>query len=550
MRLSNSKRMCSCCLLIYAIFISLFSVTEIFSEETPVSAAPSSKAKPESVGPVLKASVIKPDSMSLALEAAMAQGFLGAHIAGSGLVKDRRFILGGIWVRSAPGWSAMDMDISVYAGQPATAQNINLIGERVRNFLLDHGHPFAIVNMDFTTREEKGALDLAVLIDAGAGFKYGGFKYSGSRIQPNALERLSLLKFGEAYSENRLRMAKEKLARTGYFEAILPGTLFRDSTRNLLFPSLVLADFKGNHLSGILGYDSEHKGGEGINGYMDIHLINLRGTARDLDFNFESKQIGEGTSSKEARLAYTEPWILSTSVGAKLNFAVSLEDSLYDERIAGIEFFQDLDFHSRYLVSLARQFNRDYLLNDRSTAEIAGLGFLFDARDQVPATLNGIRLSVKVNGVHRDLDDSTYFLVQSLNECAVWGNLGRWVGHTLLSSSGNWPLAGRNNRGELYALGGANTIRGFREKEFITNLFLYGNFEIQFLLAPGSRASVFVVPALINRIEGDINWRRELGYGLGLDSGAKDWTFGISYALNPKRTMGNGFVHMRVTNKF
>jgi hypothetical protein len=35
-----------------------------------------------------------------------------------------------------------------------------------------------------------------------------------------------------------------------------------------------------------------------------------------------------------------------------------------------------------------------------------------------------------------------------------------------------------------------------------------------------------------------------------LESGAKDWTFGISYALNPARSLGNGFVHVRVTNNF
>jgi hemolysin activation/secretion protein len=124
------------------------------------------------------------------------------------------------------------------------------------------------------------------------------------------------------------------------------------------------------------------------------------------------------------------------------------------------------------------------------------------------------------------------------------------VAYALLSGSGNWPLEGRSNRGELYSLGGANTVRGFREREFLTNLFAYGNFELQFLLAPKSRASVFVVPAFINRLGGDIDWQRVVGYGLGIESGAKDWTFGISYALNPDRAVGDGFVHLRVTNNF
>jgi outer membrane protein assembly factor BamA len=482
---------------------------------------------------------------------AMAKGYLRAHegVAG-GIDKGPLFIIGAISLTSAPGFTAVQMGIAPYAGQPASAANLKAIGDHVRTFLLDHGHPFAVVGMDFTTREDRPALDLSIAVEAGDGFKFGGLKYSGSRIRPEALERLSLLKFGETYSEERLRLAMAKLSRTGYFEALVPGRLFRDSTRNLLYPSLILSDLKGNRLSGILGYDSEHKGADGLNGYMDIHLINLRGTARDLDFNFDSKQTAQGRDEKALLLAYTEPWILGAPIGAKLNVQVTLEDSVYDERSAGVELFQDADFHSRYLVSFARQYNHDFASSSRSTAEIAGLGFQFDARDHVPSTLNGVKLTARVNGLHRDLGDSTYFLVQSLDELALWGNVGRWVGHVLISGSGNWPLEGRDNRGELYSLGGANTIRGFREKEFLTNLFLYGNVELQFLLAPRSRASVFVVPALINRLGGDVYWRREIGYGLGMESGAKDWTFGVSYALNPNRSIGNGFIHLSVTNNF
>jgi hypothetical protein len=55
---------------------------------------------------------------------------------------------------------------------------------------------------------------------------------------------------------------------------------------------------------------------------------------------------------------------------------------------------------------------------------------------------------------------------------------------------------------------------------------------MQFLLAPWSRAAAFVVPGLVNRLGGDIHWRRVIGYGLSLEAGGKEWTFGVSYALN------------------
>ncbi len=493
-------------------------------------------------------SIVRPDS---GVEAAMAGGHLRAERDAAGkLAMGPLFKLGAIRILSRPAFTTVQFGINAYPGEPATAANLKAIGDRIRAYLLDNGQPFAAVAIDFAVSGSQPVADLTVAIDPGEGYKFGGYKHSGSRTRPDVLDRLSLLRYGETFSEARLRLAAEKLSRTGYFEAVVPGAVFRDSTRNLLYPSLVLTDLKGNRMSGILGYDSEKKGGQGLNGYVDIHLINLRGTARDLDFTFDSKQTAQSTDSREARLAYTEPWILTTHVGAHVDGRLILEDSVYTEKNLELTLFQDFDFHSRCLLAFATQSNQDFLADTRSNAEIAGLGFQYDARDHVPNTLNGMRYSLRVNGVHRDLADTAYFLVQDINEFALWKNAGRWVGYALVSGSGNWPLQARANRGELYAVGGANTIRGFREREFLTNLFLYGNFELQFLLAPGSRASLFVVPGLINRLGGDIDWQRVIGYGMGIESGAKDWTFGISYALNPARAMGNGFVHLSVTNNF
>lgn len=488
-----------------------------------------------------------PDSVAVL----MARGHLRAARDDAGaLVPGPRFALGRIEVASGPGFTAAQLGIAEFAGEPADARRLETLAARVRAWLLDHGHPFAVVSIDFSARADAAVADLRVSIDAGEGFKHGGLKAAGTRTKPEALDRMSLLRFGEDYSESRLRLALAKLGRTGYYENVAQGPLFRDSTRNLLYPGVDLSDLKGNRLGGILGYDSEKKGGDGLAGHLDIHLINLRGTARDLDFTFDGEETPEGTPSKEARFAYTEPWILSTSVGARIDLGVTTEDSVYDEWRADLTLFQDLDFHSRLLVAFGRQFNRDYAADTRSQAEIAGIGFQYDARDRVPNTVRGTRYGLRVNAIHRDAGDSSYFLVQTVDDLALWLNAGRWIFHGLLSTGGNWPLDRRPDRGEMFALGGANTIRGYREREFLTNLYAYANLEVQFLLAPGSRASIFAVPAWINRPGEGVWWRRAFGYGAGLESGTRDWTFGISYALNPDRSAGDGFVHLRVINNF
>lgn len=489
---------------------------------------------------------------------AMASGHLRATVADGRLERGPLFILGTVTVEGPAAFTADRLGLAGYEGRPATAAQFKALAAAVRGHLLDHGHPFADASLDFAVREDGPVVDVKVRLRPGAGYKYGGTRQTGSRTRQAVLERLTLLRFGEDWSEARLRLAAQRLSRTGYFEAVVPGPLYRDSTRNLLYPTLSLSDLKGNRLGGILGYDSEREGAdgwEGINGYLDIHLINMRGTARDLDFSFESKTTGgvapgEGTSEREARLGYVEPWILGLPVGLRLDLDAALQDSVYDELNGELTAFQDMGFHSRYSVHFARQANRDWLADLRTTAVSTGLGLQYDARDRAPGTLRGVRLESKVTGLRRDLGDSSYYLAQGSGSAALWANRGRWVGHALLAAGGNWPLAERANRGELFQLGGANTVRGYREKELLTDLYGYVNLEAQFLLAPYSRAALFAVPGLVNLPGGDVHWRRVLGYGLGLEAGGREWTFGLSYALNPDRALGDGFVHLRVVNNF
>lgn len=483
----------------------------------------------------------------------IARGHLAAYRDASGKMQPGpAYRLGEVAVAGGL-FTAAQLGLAGFSGAPATAATVSALAEKARAWLVDHGRPFARVDVDFSVRSGAPVADLKVVIAAGEGYRHGGLKGKGSRTVPEVLDRLSLLRYGDPFSETRLELALARLSRTGYYEAVVPGALYRDSIRNLIYPSVALSDLKGNRLAGILGYDSEKKGGDGLNGYLDIHLINLRGTARDLDFAFESRPSGGAGEAgrKDARLAYVEPWILSSRTGAKIDLAAAIEDSVYQELRGDISLFQDLDFRSRLSISLGRQFNRDFLAGARSDAQIAGIGFQYDARDRVPGTLRGARAALRVNGVRRSASDSSRFLAQTRDELAVWLNAGRWVSYALISAGDDWPLERRPDRGDLFELGGANTIRGFREREFLTDAYAYANLELQFLLAPNSRASLFAVPGLVNRIGNrDIRWRRVIGYGAGLEAAARDWTFGISYALNPDRNPQDGFVHLRVENNF
>ena len=128
------------------------------------------------------------DSAVLELSRLMAGGYLRAARGQDGTVAGGPlFKLGDIRVLSAPGFTAEELGIAAFTGEPAAAETFQAIGGRIKAYLLDHGHPFAVVAVDFAVREDRAVADLAVSIQAGDGYKYGGFKHSGSCITPEAL---------------------------------------------------------------------------------------------------------------------------------------------------------------------------------------------------------------------------------------------------------------------------------------------------------------------------------------------------------------------------
>jgi hypothetical protein len=97
------------------------------------------------------------------------------------------------------GSASFDPDrlgIAAFAGRPASAATFRALEERIRAHLLDHGHPFAEADLDFSVRKDAPLVDLRIVLRAGPGYKYGGTRQGGSRTRPAVLERLMLLRYG------------------------------------------------------------------------------------------------------------------------------------------------------------------------------------------------------------------------------------------------------------------------------------------------------------------------------------------------------------------
>jgi len=395
------------------------------------------------------------------------------------------------------------------------------------------------------------AVDVTLHASRGAAFKTGEPVLRGTRTRPAVALRLALLGEDDNFDPARLGMGLARLGRLGYFDEVKHEGLYRDSLRHVLYPVVRLTDARANTIGGLLGYDTEGQDGGRLTGFLDVHLVNMRGTARDLTFSYDGRTARE----REVRGSYTEPWLFSLPVGARWEGRFLQQDTAFQEWQQSVFLFRDLDFTSRVEAEAGAQANHDRIADVRTTAYLSGVRVLFDIRDRAPFTRDGWRGHFGVTGVQRTLQadsgaDSSYYLARLQASAEHWipvtDRLGLKGG---VSAATNLPL-NRLNPGELYDVGGARSLRGYRERQFRTNAYVLGDAEIQWSVGRRGRLFAFASPGLVNRPVERYDFTRVLGYGTGLEIAQGDWSVSLAYALSPERPLGNGFLHVAVENRF
>jgi hypothetical protein len=451
--------------------------------------------------------------------------------------------------------------VAPYLSLAASQAHMEAMRASIVSVLRREGYAFAAFTLlpaPAATNQPAHRLHLTLRVWPGSGYKFGGWVARGTRTRPEVLSRLSLLEFGESFDDARIGKGMSRLRRLGYYASVDSVALVRDTERNLLYPVLQVTDDLANRVGGLLGYDSEAEGSaSSLSGFVDVHLVNVRGTARDVDFKFESRPREDGKTDREASLIYVEPWLPGLPVGLRLSGSIWLQDSLYDQIDAAAALLLDLDMSARLEITLSRQWSHDFLLMTESEAYAGGMGLKLDHRDRAPFTLSGYRIEVRTQGIRRELSgagDSSRYLLQGFLRGESFLPLGRrWLLRSLVEAGGDWPRDPLPVRGDRFDIGGAQSLRGYREREFSTALYGFAQGELQYLLAGRGRALLFAAPGLIDRIdpvERTVWWRRVLGYGAGLALGSEAWSVGLLYALNPERRFDDGLLHVTVENRF
>lgn len=429
------------------------------------------------------------------------------------------------------------------------------------------GHPFAIVEVEpLSMYEENGKKRLRVELNVleGATTTIEEVKIEGNKdTKDYVILRELRLKPGEVYSSERVQAMRQRLERLNLFSSVNEPELYMTKKGGGLL--IRVQEGNSNTFDGILGYLP--KGGTNPSGYftgfVNVNLGNLFGTGRRLGVRWQNENQG----TQEVELHYLEPWVLGSPANIRIGFLQREQDSSYIRR--KIDLRGDVLFSENF--SLALLFGQDHIIPSssivnpivsRSQTTTVGGEVRYDSRDDPYSARSGIYYRSDYQVGRKTVSDASsasrsdqdFFVKKfSIDMEFYLQPFSRQVIVTALHAKD--LRSDRIEDGDLYRFGGANTLRGYRESQFVGSSIAWSNLEYRFLMGRRSFLFGFLDTGYYFRPADEqlgvvASQAFKVGYGVGFRVDTSLGLLGVSYALGQADTFSTGKIHFAIINQF
>lgn len=343
--------------------------------------------------------------------------------------------------------------------------------------------------------------------------------------------KLSGIEDGKPVSLTDLERSERRLARMGYFEKTAPARLYRDPSRNRIFPVFSMRKANVSTAEGVLTYSSDENIWEGR---LDVSLYNIAGTARDLQLEGFT-----GESSRHLTGYYKEPWVL----GSAWNVVVrgNFDEETVDGDVAGDSLESDStsgEVVERTIVGevgVTRDIGFDFSIgvffgmsedDKHSTFEIS-----YVSLDRFVLPRRGWRLNATATWKMARPDSLDNYLGATASVLAYFPLYGNFISRFTGMAGGIFPTGASLARKDYFALGGPENFRGMHYRTLRSRS--YGLSELAVLWQYGYDLSVeaFYQPGLYRRLAPGHGWAREQNYGIGFTQYRGNWSVNLYYAL-------------------
>ncbi len=463
--------------------------------------------------------------------------------------------------------------LSQIQNSPLTSSNIDFALSEVLDYYEDKGFPFSsirIESVEFTddSTKENHLANLILYIDAGTNSKIDKIEIDGNdKTKDFVIIRALQFRIGEEYSQKKIDAVPDRLNRLRFFELVEPPTFYFNSKQEGVL-KISVKEKQTNFFDGIMGYvpAANDKEGGYLTGFVNVNLRNLFGTGRAAFLRWQQ----ENSSSQELELRYLETWLF--------DFPFNIEGKLFQRKQDSTYIQRDLEARLEYLATdeisasilISTQSTIPSVLNStnftvfNSSSFTSGVNFKIDTRNDFYAPTKGIYFNNTYKYTSKRINGSSALITQdtktdiTLQRLEFDFNIFQQLFQKHVAAFG---IHGRELRGDdvelsdLYFLGGTNSLRGYREKQFQGNRILWSNLEYRFLLSRRSFAFLFFDSGYFLRNED----RRKnipeissfkIGYGFGLNIETGLGVLGVSFALAKGDSFGEGKIHFGIVNEF
>ncbi len=458
-------------------------------------------------------------------------------------------------------------------GQIFNKQEIESNIQQLLSLFENSGYPFAkikinSVNVYKDTLTEDNYADFHLNIISGDVNKIDKVDVRGNTSTKDyVIIRELRLEAGEPYKQYRIEEFPNRLNRLRFFEPVsIPQFYINSKNEGVLL--VEVKEKNTNNFDGIIGYipPGKNENSGYLTGLVNISLRNLFGTGRAAAIKWNKYN----RDSQELDLKYLEPWLLSFPVNINLELYQRVQDTTYVQRkfegsleyLASEDISASLILASETVVPTVRTipvftvFNSSYLttganlkIDTRDDPYSPTKGLLFvNSYSFSRKTINGPleyitpNLETSVDLQRFESSFSIFYELFTRQIIAVGVNVKELRGSTFENS-------------DLYRLGGTNTLRGYREEQFLGSRIFWSNLEYRALLTRRSYGFLFFDTGYYLRpedVEKNIQKSEEFlyGFGLGLSLETALGVLRVSYALGEGDTFSDGKIHFGILNEF
>lgn len=449
--------------------------------------------------------------------------------------------------------------------------------ERIIEDLIDYnedkGLPFLkveILNVHFfnDTISNSEKVNVNIRISPGALSVIDTIEIKGNtKTKDYVILRELRIKNGELYSQSRLEDIPKKLNRLRFFEPVRnPEFYFNSKNEGVLI--INIKEKQTNNFDGIIGYipgTGDNEKGY-ITGLINISLRNIFGTGRAAAIRWQ--QIDR--FSQELEIKYLEPWIMNLPFNINGGMFQRKQDTTYVQRkfdgsiefLATDEISASILFGTEQIIPTESEIPRFTVYNSSSLT--TGVSLKIDSRDDPYAPSEGILFNNIYSFIRKKINGPAQFITSALETNLTlqrfevdfnifYEMFFRQI--VALGVHGKELQANSFEVSDLFRLGGTNTLRGYRENQFLGSRILWTNLEYRLLLTPRSYAFLFFDTGYYLRKEDEVRQidrtsAFKYGYGLGISIETGLGLLGVSFALGEGDAFSDGKIHFGIINEF